>query len=55
VTVEGRRSATHTLYDESVATFEADQVYDQADATGFIRLCALRLRTLGARRISEGE
>jgi len=53
--VTGRRSLTHTLYDEKVATFEADEVYDQADATGFIRLRALRLRTLGARRISEGE
>ena len=53
--VEGRRSQTHTLYDEAMATFEADQVYDQADATGFIRLSALRLRTLGARRISGGE
>jgi argininosuccinate synthase len=54
-TIEGRRSATHTLYDEGIATFEADDVYDQSDATGFIRLRALRLRTLGARRISEGE
>ncbi len=54
-TVEGRRSATHTLYDEKIATFEADDVYDQSDATGFIRLRALRLRTLGAKRISEGE
>jgi argininosuccinate synthase len=53
--VEGRRSPTHTLYDEATATFEADDVYDQSDATGFIRLRALRLRTLGARRISEGE
>jgi argininosuccinate synthase len=55
VMVEGRRSETHTLYDEAVATFEADEVYDQADATGFIRLNALRLRTLGGKRISEGE
>ena len=54
-TIEGRRSDTHTLYDEKVATFEADDVYDQSDATGFIRLRALRLRTLGAKRISEGE
>ena len=53
--VEGRRSETHTLYDEKIATFEADDVYDQKDATGFIRLQALRLRTLGAKRISEGE
>ena len=52
---EGRRSESHTLYDPSVATFEADDVYDQSDATGFIRLLALRLRTLGAKRISEGE
>ncbi|MEL7059063.1 MAG: argininosuccinate synthase [Acidobacteriota bacterium] len=55
VAVVGRRSATHTLYDEEIATFEADDVYDQGDATGFIRLRALRLRTLGAKRISEGE
>jgi argininosuccinate synthase len=53
--VEGRRSDTHALYDEATATFEADEVFDQSDATGFIRLTALRLRTLGARRISEGE
>ena len=53
--VVGRRSPTHTLYDEKIATFEADDVYDQSDATGFIRLQALRLRTLGAKRISEGE
>ena len=54
-TIVGRRSATRTLYDEATATFEADDVYDQSDATGFIRLRALRLRTLGAHRISEGE
>ena len=55
VGIEGRRSSTHTLYDEATATFEADDVFDQKDATGFIRLRALRLRTLAARRISEGE
>ena len=55
VTCEGRRSLTHTLYDEATATFEADDVYRQSDATGFIRLSSLRLRTLGAKRISEGE
>ncbi len=55
VLVEGRRSLTHTLYDRATATFEADEVFDQSDATGFIRLRALRLRTLAARRISEGE
>jgi argininosuccinate synthase len=55
VACEGRRSLTHTLYDEATATFEADDVYRQSDATGFIRLSALRLRTLGAKRISAGE
>jgi len=39
----GRRSP-NTLYDPEFATFEEDEVYDQADATGFIRLNALRLR-----------
>jgi argininosuccinate synthase len=53
--IEGRQSMTHTLYDEAMATFEAEEVYDQSDATGFIRLCALRLRTLGSKRIGEGE
>ena len=44
VTVLGRRSP-NSLYDAEVATFEEDQgAYHQADATGFIRLNALRLR-----------
>jgi argininosuccinate synthase len=42
-TVAGRKS-DFSLYDPDVATFEADQVYRQADAEGFIRLNALRLR-----------
>ncbi len=41
--VVGRRSP-NTLYDPEFATFEADEVYDQRDATGFIRLNALRLK-----------
>ena len=50
VSVLGRRSSTDSLYDADVVTFEEDQgAYDQADATGFIRLNALRLR-LAARR-----
>ena len=32
------------LYREDIATFEKDSVYQQADATGFIRLNSLRLR-----------
>ena len=47
VQVVGRRSP-RSLYDEAFATFEADQVYNQADAEGFIRLNALRLRIRSA-------
>jgi argininosuccinate synthase len=42
-TVVGRRSP-HSLYRGNLATFEADTVYDQHDAEGFIKLNALRLR-----------
>ena len=50
VIVTGRRS-DRSLYDESLVTFEDDRgAYDQKDAAGFIRLNALRLRTLAARR-----
>jgi argininosuccinate synthase len=41
--VVGRKSP-HSLYRPDFATFEEDSVYQQADATGFIRLNALRLR-----------
>jgi argininosuccinate synthase len=43
VVVAGRKS-DFSLYDPQVATFEQDTVYQQADAEGFIRLNALRLR-----------
>jgi len=39
----GRKSPV-SLYNPELATFEADRVYDQKDAEGFIRLNALRLR-----------
>ena len=43
-TVVGRK-AEKTLYDTKISTFEEDEgAYNQADATGFIRLNALRLR-----------
>ncbi len=45
-TVSGRR-APHSLYDPGSATFEADDVYRQADAEGFINLNALRIRGFG--------
>ncbi len=38
------RTSPVSLYDPEMVTFEADDVYRQADATGFIRLNALRLR-----------
>lgn len=43
VTITGRQS-DQSLYDERFATFEADDVFSQADAEGFIRLNSLRLR-----------
>jgi argininosuccinate synthase len=50
VAVVGRTSP-HSLYDQDLVTFEEGKVaYDQRDAAGFIRLNALRLRTLGQRR-----
>ncbi|HKY48031.1 MAG TPA: argininosuccinate synthase, partial [Acidimicrobiia bacterium] len=55
VAIEGRRSEKHDLYDQATVTFEQDEVYDQADAAGFIRLNALRLRRIGEERLGEGE
>ncbi|MDH4168350.1 MAG: argininosuccinate synthase [Acidimicrobiia bacterium] len=53
VDVVGRRSED-SLFDERIATFEEDEgAYDQADAEGFIKLNALRLRTLTAKRRSS--
>ena len=43
--VTGRRSP-YSLYSEELSTFEKDNVYNHQDASGFIRLNALRLRTL---------
>ena len=50
VAVVGRASP-FSLYDQDLVTFEEGKVaYDHRDAAGFIRLNALRLRTLGQRR-----
>jgi argininosuccinate synthase len=49
VYVTGRKSP-NSLYSSAHATFEADKVYDQSDAEGFIKLNALRLRLLGKRK-----
>ena len=50
ITVTGRESK-YSLYDQDLVTFEEGAVaYDHRDAEGFIKLNALRLRTLGQRR-----
>jgi argininosuccinate synthase len=50
VAVVGRESK-YSLYDQDLVTFEEGAVaYDHRDAAGFIRLNALRLRTLGQRK-----
>jgi len=49
--VVGRQSP-YSLYRPDFATFEEDSVYQQADATGFIRLNALRLRI---RAMAKGD
>ncbi|MAH83931.1 MAG: argininosuccinate synthase [Rhodospirillaceae bacterium TMED8] len=43
VMITGRKSP-NSLYSEDIVTFEDDNVYDQFDAKGFIKLNALRLR-----------
>jgi argininosuccinate synthase len=53
VIVTGRKS-NKSLYSDALVTFEDDRgAYDQKDAAGFIRLNALRLRTLAARKRSS--
>ena len=47
-TVVGRR-APRSLYSERLATFEAEDIYNQRDAEGFIKLNALRLRMQNAK------
>lgn len=51
VTVVGRDSRTDSLFDSNIATFEEDGgAYQQADAAGFIKLNALRMRIAKAHR-----
>src|SRR5690554_698927 len=51
VAVVGRQSATDSLFDESIATFEDDAgAYNQKDAEGFIKLNALRLKIAGKQK-----
>ena len=45
VTVVGRKSEKHSLFDANISTFEEDDgAYNQQDAEGFIKLNALRMR-----------
>ncbi len=44
------RASPYSLYSEDLVTFEEGSGYDQQDAEGFIKLNALRLRTLAARK-----
>jgi len=49
------RESPYSLYDQDLVTFEEGAVaYDHRDAAGFIRLNALRLRTLGQRKRKLG-
>lgn len=49
------RSSPYSLYDQDLVTFEEGAIaYDHRDAAGFIRLNALRLRTLGQRKKKLG-
>ncbi|WP_339737223.1 argininosuccinate synthase [uncultured Maricaulis sp.] len=49
------RSSDHSLYSQAHVTFEEDEVYDQKDAAGFIRLNALRLQLLARRKRRLGR
>jgi argininosuccinate synthase len=49
VMVIGRESSK-SLYDDAYSTFEKDEVYNQKDAEGFIRLNALRLVIAGKKQ-----
>ena len=48
------RTSPYSLYSQEHVTFEEDDVYDQADAGGFIKINALRLRLLKARDRKAG-
>ena len=53
VQVLGRKSSRNSLFDGRIASFEDDKgAYNQADAEGFIKLNALRLR-IGAKQNSK--
>ena len=55
VSVIGRDSKTNNLFNEAFCTFEEDEVYNQKDAAGFIKLNALRFIISGKNRKKQGN
>ena len=56
VIVVGRDSKTDSLFDQTIATFDEDGgAYNQADAGGFIKLNALRMRIAANARTKRGQ
>lgn len=55
VSVIGRDSKTNNLFNEAFCTFEEDQVYNQKDAEGFIKLNALRFIISGKNRKNQAK
>jgi len=51
----GRKSETDSLFNLDFATFEKDQVYNQKDAEGFIKLNALRMRIQALAKAERGR
>ncbi|MBE0490862.1 MAG: argininosuccinate synthase [Sulfurospirillum sp.] len=55
ITVVGRDSKTNNLFNEAFCTFEEDEVYNQKDAEGFIKLNALRFIISGKNKKAQGR
>ena len=47
-------SSPFSLYDEEIATFSEDQVYDQKDATGFINCFGLPMKVVAQMKKRNG-
>lgn len=48
-------TSPYSLYDADIATFDADEVYNQADATGFINLFGLPLKVKAALEVKNNK
>ena len=49
------RKSPYSLYRADIVTFEAEQVYDQADANGFIRLFGLPMKVAGSLKLQTKD